>query len=157
LAAALGGTSLAEAAGAGTTPPPVVPPNAVASPSLITHGSSSSSAPADEVPVVCDTNEGDPHKSTHNPGRVNFVVKNECNQVVYDVHMRAALFFNGVLVDDTGSKPVGNRRKATIKANVPCRPGTYQGWGGASWTNPPNIWPPTEGAFGWSRPREVTC
>jgi hypothetical protein len=48
---------------------------------------------------------------------------------------------NHVKVEDTGSVPSGE----------------YQGWGGASWTNPPNIEPPTEGAFGWSIPVDITC
>jgi hypothetical protein len=98
-----------------------------------------------------------PHNSSHVNGTVNVVVTLTCTSAVPQINIRAALYFNGNLVKDSGQRTVNNSSSAQNNAAVPCRNGTYQGWMSYGVLFPPGFVPPTGASSGFGNVVPITC
>jgi len=110
-----------------------------------------SGAPA----IECNLRADHPHASTHVPGTVNFEIYIQCTDTVYDLRMRAVLYFNGLYASESGYALKGNTASAKENTAVTCRSGTYQGWGYADWKLP-EYEGPTK-TSGWGIRIKVKC
>jgi YD repeat-containing protein len=107
--------------------------------------------------TACNFKVNNPHHSSHNPGTVNVVVTLKCTDIVYNVRLRVALYFNHVKVADTGYRQFGDTAYAQENAAVPCKSGLYQGWGYVDYDAPPKQLPPFERAANWGLEVELKC
>jgi hypothetical protein len=107
--------------------------------------------------IVCRPNVQNPHNSSHVRGTVNVVVTLKCTAAVRQINIRAALYFNGRLVKQSGQRTFNNTGSAQNNAAVPCRNGTYQGWMSYGVLFPPRYVPPTGAGSGFGRAVRITC
>ncbi len=141
-------------------PPATVPPGAIPTPSISL--SAFPVAPGTSVAAtadVCDIKQNNPHHSGHAPGNVSFQVSVTCSEGSSALQGQAVLYFNGKEVKNTGGvdQPgAGPGQKRTVNVGDTCRVGQWQGWGGYWVEFPAGFSPPTESAYGWSNPFDVT-
>jgi hypothetical protein len=127
---------------------------------LSTAASAPSASPGRVAPattITCTPNVQNPHNSSHVNGTVNVVVTLTCTSVVPQINIRAALYFNGNLVKDSGQKTVNNSNVARNNAAVPCKNGTYQGWMSYGVLFPPGFVPQTGASSGFGNAVSITC
>jgi hypothetical protein len=108
---------------------------------------------------VCDVKKNNPHHSGHAPGNVSFQVSVTCSEGSSALQGQAVLYFNGKEVANTGgvNQPgTAAGQKRTVNVGVTCRVGRWQGWGGYWIQFPAGFIPPTESAYGWSNPFDVS-
>jgi hypothetical protein len=159
----IGAAASASAAGSAGPTTGNAAPAAIGANSATTPGRvlASTSAPAGQVTtaavIVCTPNVQNPHNSSHVNGTVNVVVTLSCTSVVPQINIRAALYFNGLLVRDSGQRTVNNSNFAQNNAAVPCRNGTYQGWMSYGVLFPPGYVPPTGASSGFGNAVSITC
>jgi hypothetical protein len=105
--------------------------------------------------VECNLRADHPHVSRHKPGTVNFEIYVQCTGMVYNLRLRAALFFGGILAGESGYVPKGDTNGASENVAVLCRSGVYRGWGYADWQLP-DYEGPMETA-GWGIRIRIKC
>jgi hypothetical protein len=137
--------------------PTVVAPAANAPVTAATSrpGSLRKAAAADVI--TCTPQVQNPHNSSHVNGTVNVVVTLSCSSSVTYISIRAALYRNGSLVKDSGSKTVYGTSKAQNNAAVPCSNATYQGWMSYYVQFPPGYTPPSGASSGYGNSVYITC
>ena len=143
-------------------PPATVPSGATPTPSVslwsfpaATPTTGSTAASAD----VCDIKKNNPHHSGHAPGNVSFQVSVTCSEGSSALQGQAVLYFNGKEVKNTGGvdQPgTAPGQKRTVNVGDTCKVGRWQGWGGYWVKFPAGFNPPTESAYGWSNPFDVS-
>jgi hypothetical protein len=112
--------------------------------------------------VVCSNHYGNPHESSHRPGRINVVARIRCNHGPIQGVLRAHLYRNDVLVASSGERKYlflafEFKVKASAFANVPCKSGVYRSITGISRQYPPNYKPPFESTAKISPPIRDPC
>lgn len=143
-------------AGAASSAPTAAAPASVESTGA--HAASLSSAPSGAAKaIVCTPQVQNPHNSSHVNGTVNIVVTLKCTSAVPQINIRAALYFDGRLVKQSGQRTVRNSSSAKNNAAVPCRSGTYQGWMSFGVLFPPGYVPPTGASSGFGRAVPISC
>ena len=111
---------------------------------------------ASGAPVIeCNLRSDHPHRSTHDSTTVNFQIALVCTGTVFDVRLRAVLYFDGAFAGESGYVSKGTTSFAQENVAVACRSGTYQGWGYADWKLP-DYDGPMQGE-GWTIRRTVRC
>jgi hypothetical protein len=85
------------------------------------------------------------------------VVTLSCTAPVPRIAIRAALYRNGGLVKDSGSKDFLGARSAQNNAAEPCHRATYQGWMSYFVQFPAGYVPPTGASSGFGPTRAITC
>lgn len=109
-----------------------------------------------EPAIACEIRADHPHRSKHFPETINFELWAVCTGSVFNLRLRAALFYNNGLVGETGYVPMGNGSEGMVRVVVPCRSGWYQGWGYADWKLPRDYEGPRKTA-GWGVRVKVRC
>jgi hypothetical protein len=108
--------------------PSHVPAGVIASPfSTLASNSTSSLSPSVAAnTITCNINRQNPHKSTHVPGTINFVITISCDGTVSDFQGQAVLYFNGNEVANTGGVNQGGGTSKQINVASNCRVGRWQ-------------------------------
>jgi hypothetical protein len=162
----LGTVSTANAATSAVSLQPNLAPIAINAGPTVQHeqlsiaASAPSASPGHAAPaatITCTPQVQNPHNSSHVNGTVNVVVTLKCTSVVPQINIRAALYFNGNLVKDSGQRTVNNSSSAQNNAAVPCKNGTYQGWMSYGVLFPPGFVPPTGAGSGFGNAVSITC
>ena len=122
--------------------------------------------------IICERKTNYPHKSSHEPTNASVVVTLECElegedgvrtkAPVNGIIIRAQLYYEHHLVSSPYPVDAGTHFEAKATAAVPCKSGTYQGWGGAKWYYPKGYTNTRNGtvyatSYGWSVPVNVKC
>ena len=107
--------------------------------------------------ITCTPNVQNPHNSSHVNGTVNVVVTLSCTAPVTYISIRAALYRNGSLVKDSGSKTVYGTSSAQNNAAEPCHNATYQGWMSYYVQFPPGYTPPSGSSQGFGNAVAIVC
>lgn len=121
----------ASGAGVSALSDPLTPAIADFGPVVPTTAESTSTESTTGSVITCQPDVQYPHLSSHVNGTVNVVVTVKCTGTVDRISIRAALYRNGPLVKDSGSKAVTFTRSAQNNAAEACNIADYTGWG--SW------------------------
>ncbi|MFJ2607300.1 hypothetical protein ACIO13_20330 [Streptomyces sp. NPDC087425] len=107
--------------------------------------------------ITCTPQVQRPHNSSHVRGTVNVVVTMKCTKPVARIAIRAALYRNGGLVKDSGTKTFTNSASAQNNAAVACSSATYQGWMSYVVNFPAGYTPPSRSGSGFGSAVNITC
>jgi DNA-binding beta-propeller fold protein YncE len=97
-----------------------------------------------------------PHRSTHLPETVNWIVRVVCTAPVLNLRMRLVLNWEGKEISETGYIEKGDVATAKQNVTATCISGWFRGWAYADLTPPPGYEGSTK-VSGWSKRRYVKC
>lgn len=92
--------------------------------------------------INCEENIQYPHKSTHVPENVNVVGTITCSAPVSELVLNVGLYYNGVLIAQSGSVTAYGTTFVQANAATRCRNGTYGGGAHGYVYFPPGYEPP---------------
>jgi hypothetical protein len=136
-------------------------PSTTSSPSAIAvvsaHQISTSSRRTPAYTITCTLKINDPHRSTHNPAKVNVVTTWKCTGIVTSLSMTVKLYtFAGVQQASDSFKKYGKKSLSGNAASA-CIPDYYYGTASETVVYPPGFTPPKATLHVRSATRPVAC
>jgi len=107
--------------------------------------------------ISCNLNVQNPHNSSHVNGFVNVVVTVTCTSPVDAISLRAALYFEGGLVKDSGSSTSTGVAFKQSNAARSCISGSYTGWGSTIVQFPPGYTPASGSSTAFGNTVSILC